>query len=480
MRGSFWVRLGTVLGVPLLFFLAATGSSLLAYPHVVAMALLILSFALCILGDFLHNNLKKTLISIVTFSFFCYALFGWAAANNLVGMAFTHARITKVEGTLGEDSLLCKSGKQLVRLRLLSCGTRDGAEGSAKGVLSALVKVDEVLVSGTRLSLYGELAPDGSLFFADSLQVLSLSRWRAFRRKILSLIERRFYQVIEDDESRSLALMLILGRTSDSAFPLKEVSMQSGCAHLLALSGMHLQFFIALLSALLVPLLGKRQGRVISVGMALVYVLLVGPKPSLVRAMGMAIISLFLKGSMASYYSFLATACIQVVLFPSAVSSMGCLFSYAAYGGLLCNRLFSFYRPKILEPFFASLYAILFTAIPTLVVWATWQIGGLFIAPFASPLMFALMGSSLLVLLFGKGFSPLIGVLHRLLHAVFSWGSSLFGGGVSLRGFLFYLFAVLTLLASIGYAERALRKKRRDSYELEIRIRFTESHQELA
>jgi len=444
------------------------------------MALLILGFGLHCLELSLGSDLKKTIIKITAVSFFCYALFGWALAGNQVEMAFTPARVTRVEGTLTEDSLLCKSGKQLLRISLRSCATQDGAEGSAKGTISALVKVDEVLVSGTRLTLYGELAPEGSLFLADTLQVLALSRWRAFRRTILLLVERRFFQVIEDDASRSLALMLLLGRTSDSAFPLKEVSVQSGCAHLLALSGMHLQFFIALFSILLVPLAGKRRARGFSVGIALVYVLLVGPKPSLIRAMGMALISLFLKGRMAPYYSFLATACIQVALFPSAVSSMGCLFSYAAYGGLLCNRLFSFYRPKALEPFFASLYAILFTAIPTLAVWGTWQIGGLLIAFLASPLMFFLMGSSLLVLLFGKGFSPLVGALQRLLHALFSWGSSLFGGGVTLRGFLFYLFAVLTLLASIGYAERALLIKRRDSYELEIRIRFTESHQGLA
>lgn len=481
MRGSFYVRLGIIAVVPLLFFLSAIGSSLLGYPLLVAMLLLLLGFALHFLAIIRHHdNLTITIITITTLLFFCYALFGWTAADNQVAMAFSNTRITMVEGTLTEDSLLSKSGKQLLRLALRSCGTQDGAEGSAKGVLSALVAVDEVLVSGTLLCLYGELAPDSSLFFADSLQVFSLSRWRVFRRKVLSLVERRFYMAIDHEQGRALALMLLLGRTGDSAFPLKEASLGSGCAHLLALSGMHLQFFIALLSGILVPLLGRRRGKASSVGLALLYVLVVGPKPSLVRAMGMAIISLFLTGEMASYYSYFATACIQTILFPSALSSMGSLFSYAAYGGLLCNKLFLFHRPRILEPLFASLYAILFTAVPTLVVWGTWQIGGLFIAPLASPLMFILMGSSLLVFLFGRVFTPLVVLLYRALHAIFSFGTELFGGGMAKEGFLIYLFAVLTLLASIGYAERALQKRRRDSYELEIRLRFTEGHQELA
>ncbi|HHT79682.1 MAG TPA: hypothetical protein GXZ69_00390 [Spirochaetales bacterium] len=481
MRGRFWVRLGIITAVPLLFFLAATESSLLGYPLLVAVILLVSGFSLHCLGIFFYNkNIQITIIKISTLCFFCYTLFGWAAAGTQVEMAFEHTRITEVEGSLGEDSLLCKSGKQLLRLRLASCGTGDEAKGSAEGVLTALVKVDEVMVSGSRVLMQGKFAPDGSLFFADTLQVLSISRYRAFRRKLLSLAERRFTVVLKDEQSRSLAMMLLLGRSSDSAFPLKEMSLKSGCAHLLALSGMHLQFFIALLSSALIPLFGKRRGRSVSVILALFYVLLVGPKPSLVRAMGMAVLSLFLKGAMASYYSFLAAATIQTFLFPSAVTSMGSLLSYAAYGGLLCNTLFAFYRPKVFEPFIASAFAILFTAIPTLVIWGTWQIGALVVAPFASLLMFSLMGCSLLAFVGGQVFAPLVVTLQWLLQTVLGFGSILLGGALSLGGFGLYLFLVLTLLASIGYAERALQKRRRDSYELEIRLRFTEGHSEPA
>ncbi|MGB4406034.1 MAG: ComEC/Rec2 family competence protein [Sphaerochaeta sp.] len=483
MRGSFWVCLGIVFGVPLFFFLAAMESPLLAYPLVVGMVLLLFGFASYTFGWFFHQDaikLRLTTIQGASLIFICYALFGWTMATNHVEMAFLDGRIHMVEGILTEDSLLSSGGKQIVRLRLESCGTPDGAIGSAQGVLSALVKVDVFLVSGSRVTMQGELAPDGDLFFADSLQVLNISRIRIFRRKLLSLIEMRFTRLIADEEIRSLALMLILGRTSDAAFPLKELSLKAGCAHLLALSGMHLQFFIMVLSSVLVPLLGKRRGRKTSVMLALLYVLLVGPKPSLVRSIGMAIISLFLNGRMASYYAYLTTALLQIVLFPSALSSIGSLFSYAAYGGLLCNSLFSFYRPKVLEPFFASLYAILFTAIPTLSVLGTWQIGALFIAPFASSLMFALMGCSLLVFLFGSWFAFPLQVFYRTLVYLLSLGSHLFGQGLDGRGFGFFLLVVLTLLVSIGYAERALQKRRRDSYELEIRVRFTEGHKELA
>lgn len=474
MRGCFWVRLGICLGVPLLFFLGATGSALLAYPLAMAMVLLIMGFALYGLGLFFHAaNLSRTIVSISLCCFSCYALFGWAMADNHAEMAFLPERITRVEGLLVEDSLITSSGKQLLRLRLLSCATPDGATGSAEGVLSALVKVDEFLVSGCSLTLEGELDLDGSLFLANTIQVLTISRGQICRRDLLSRIERRFTCLIENEESRALALMLLLGRTGSSAFPLKALSLGSGCAHLLALSGMHLQFFIGLLSFVLVPLVGRRRGRAISILLALLYVLLVGPKPSLVRSMGMAIISLFLRGRMASYYSYLATACLQIALFPSALASMGSLFSYAAYGGLLCNTLLSFYRPKWMEPVFASLYAIMFTAIPTLTVWGTWHIGGLFIAPLASILMFILMGCSLFVFVFGQGFAFSVTLLHGMIKAVFACGSDLFGAGLDAGGLVIYLLVVLTLLASIGYAERALQKRRREAYELEVRIRFT-------
>ena len=118
MRGRFWVRLGIITAVPLLFFLAATESSLLGYPLLVAVILLVSGFSLHCLGIFFYNkNIQITIIKISTLCFFCYTLFGWAAAGSQVEMAFEHTRITEVEGSLGEDSLLCKSGKQLLRLR---------------------------------------------------------------------------------------------------------------------------------------------------------------------------------------------------------------------------------------------------------------------------------------------------------------------------------------------------------------------------
>ena len=463
--------------VPALFYIAGSAPSFLDYPLFFVLGL----FCIAFLWFLLCPHLKKTICILCTSVAFFYVLFGWASQKNHKDFAFSENRIVFLVGTLVEDFVLSRNGDQLLRLSLSECATKEGSKGSAKGVVSILGKVGEVMVSGSCLTCKGSFSEDGTLFFAEELQVMNLSSSSRIRRRLLQLLELRFYTILPEAESRALALMLLLGRSSDAAFPLKDLSLASGCAHILALSGMHLQFFLALSTSFCIRLFHKRKGRYLALLLPLLFVLLAGPKPSLVRALGMYLCSLFIgKGSSTSYYSYAGTALLQTLFFPASLVSAGCLFSYAAYAGLLCTNLLDFYRPKILNALYTSLFAVLFTAPASLLLMGSWQLAGILIAPIASLLVFWTMAVSLLALMFGSTFAIGVELLYHVLVRVLEMGSHCFGGGFSWIGYYVYLFVVLTFLATIGYAERVLQKRRRNSYELEVRVRFTDSNNQTA
>lgn len=477
MRGSWYVRFGIITVVPVFFYTATGASFLLDFPIFFVLG----EFFLAFLWFQICPHLKKTILILSTALVLFYMVFSWASQNNRVGFAFAQDRIVSLGGKLVEDSLLSRSGYQLLRLSLVDCATNDGAAGSAKGVVSLLSEVGEVLVSGSSIVCSGSFSDDGTLFFAEKLQVTDIPAFALLRRRVLHHLELRFHAIFPHEESRALAMMLLLGRSSDDAFSLKDLSLSSGCAHILALSGMHLQFFLSLSSIVCMHLFSKRKGRYIALVVPLLFVLLAGPKPSLVRAMGMYLCSLFLwKGSSHSYYAYACTALVQTLLFPESLSSAGCLFSYAAYGGLLCANFINLYRPKSINALFVSLFAVLFTAPASLLMTGTWQIAGIFIAPLASLLIFWAMALSLLALLFGSTFAIGVELLYHVLLSILEIGSRCFGGGFSWTGYLVYLLVVLTCLATIGYAERVLHRRRRNSYELEVRVRFTDSNNQTA
>jgi competence protein ComEC len=473
MNGTRLVKLAIAFLLPVFFYLCYKSSSLLAYPFLAAVFLGVFS------AIWQQACPQAVLTGIVLCGclFFAYVLFGYAKTFNTPWFAFQQERIISIEGTLVEDSSLTKSNKQLLRLSLGLCKTRDGSTGGARGTLSVLCPLKDFFVSGSTLSVVGEFSEDCTLFFAESYEVEHITWLGYHRQTYMKILENRLSSVLPDGQSRSLSMMLLLGRSSDEAFPLKELGLQSGCAYLLALSGMHLQFFSVFSTFLFVALLGKRHGRLCSLSVPLLYVLLVGPKPSLIRALGMHGCSLLLQRNTRSVYlGFYLTAMAQAFLFPQSLQSLGCLLSYAAFSGLLSSSLLTGYCPHWAKTFVSSAFAILFTAPLCLEVTGAWQLSALLLGPVAAALVGLDMAFSLLALLLGSCVSPLLIWCSTSLFSLLTIGSSLIPFALSGGEYWVYLASMLTCLTSIGYAKRALQKKRRHSYELEFRVRFPGGH----
>jgi competence protein ComEC len=473
MNGTRLVKFSIALLLPVFFYLCYSSSSLLDYPFLSAVILGLFSA----IWQQVRPQSGRTGVFLLGGLFFAYVLFGYAKTFNTPWFAFPQERVISLEGTLVEDSSLTKSNKQLLRLSLDRCTTRDGSTGGARGTLSVLCPLEDFFVSGSTLSVEGAFSEDQALFFAESYEVEQVTRLGYLRQRYMKILENRLFSVLKDNQSRSLSMMLLLGRSSDEAFPLKELGMQSGCAYLLALSGMHLQFFSVFSTFLFVALFGKRHGRLCSFSVPVLYVLLVGPKPSLIRALGMQGCSLFLtKNTRSVYLGFYLTALAQAFLFPQSLQSLGCLLSYAAFAGLLSSSLWTGYCPKWTKTFVSSAFAILFTAPLCLEVTGAWQLSALLLGPVAAALVGLDMAFSVLALLLGGWVSPPVIWCSTNLFALLEMGSRLIPFALSFREYWVFLVALLTCLTGIGYAKRALQKKRRRSYELEFRIRFPGGH----
>jgi len=439
-------------------YMASFAPILLAYPLLAG----ILGGSVTLVLMQRSRHARWSLALLAAWLFCLYALLGWASGVNQAsyGMPFQH--IMQIEGRLVEDSLLTRSSKQLARIALTACRSKDGYRTTCKGTVTALIEVDEVMASATTLLLVGRLDEQSGLFLADTVQVLHLPLLARLRLNCLRVLQLRLQQVIADETTRSLAAMLLLGQTGSSGFPLKDLSLACGCAHLLALSGMHLHFFLSLSIKLCSHLLGRIWGRWLGSVPSILYVLLVGPKPSLVRALGMHLCSLL---PVSRSFAFQMTFLLQLLFFPYSLSSLACLYSWAAYAMLLlCSMLPAFILQK-------TAVIVAGSAPASLLLEGTCNLSGLLFSPVLTPLIHIAMAFSFLSLVFGSFFSIGLYWVQTVLYTILAKNQG-YAFQVGPKGYTVYISVLLTCLVSIGYATMAVQRRRRSHYELDIRIRL--------
>ncbi len=251
--------------------------------------------------------------------------------------------------------------------------------------------------------------------------------------------------------AREIAEGLVLG-DKRGLEGLYENFQKAGLAHLLALSGQH----VNLLAGLLVLLPLGRYRYLLALGAVLGYLALAGPSPSLLRAVlmgGLSLLGLFLGLGAAGVLQALGLALfLQLLLLPQALLSLGLQLSYLAVLGLALV-LPALPRPR--GPW-GFLGLALLTSLGVMAFLAPLLLHRFHFLPLLSPLthLLALPLVALLLplglakLLLGGILAPLVEPLAQGLHflaRLASQGPLLWSGEIPPWGFALYYLALLPL-----------------------------------
>ena len=391
-------------------------------------------------------------------------------------MGLSGDRITAVSGKLLEDPRTLQRGSGMGILELRQCGADGGLRASARGKVTLFFpaeSIPRVKEFGRGSEIYAEgflvNSPGGGrfpMFRAVSVHVTKgappLEQMRTgFRMTILEKFQGRQNSPVWG----ALASALLLGVRDDLDTELTEGFRNSGCTHILALSGMHLAILSGLLALLLKRPLGVRLSSLLGAVFVIFYVFVAGSQPSLVRAGIMYLIGTigvwgFLKGKP---LSLLCMAFIIQILFQSETgTSISFMLSYLALAGIfsLGGALRDIFRGRL--PGFinaglsASLGAFVLTA-PVVVYYfgALRPIGiiaGLVIAPVSSLFMIlslAALAASFLPWPIWDGLDLALGYLYRFLEFLVSHASRVpgltFSGALPVLA-VSILFSLLILL----------------------------------
>ncbi len=380
---------------------------------------------------------RRTVARVVSLLLCTYLLVGRATVKSTPSYAFEEGRITLLEGTLVEDSVLSRSESQVLRVRLERCGTEEGDEGGSRGIVSALVSLPDPLYAATEVTLEGSFTPTSSLFIADYTTVRHIPAFALLRRRLISRLNERLVTLLGEGPAKSLSAMLLLGQSDSESFVLKDLL-----------------------------LLGRRWGRRVGMVPPVLFVLLAGPKPSLVRALLFRFaILLPIRPGAASNGAFL----FQLAFFPEILTSLSALYSWAAFAALL----FSSRLPRF--PLRTTAVAIAATAPASLLYTGSWNAMGLLLSTPVTLLIALSMALSLALLVFGPlAVKPLMWVCDLLL-TLLAWGAA-HPQELGKTAYLCYLLLLLTTVIAIGYAESMSKRQRRKRYEMGVRIRLTEGH----
>ncbi len=242
------------------------------------------------------------------------------------------------------DSQTRDQGKS-VKVRVLSWGDRAGRKFVAPFEATLFTKGKLDLAWGQELSL------DNASFFASTNQPERRSDFRIFaedlkieapqpiwdlRHAILQWIKSGLSRL--NSETRGLAEAFLFGNQDQVSDRMKNAFFGTGCAHLLALSGMHVALLAGFLNLVFRPIVGRRASALLSLLLCSFFVFLVGAFPSAIRALlmfALLSISRFFSLKINSLTSLALSSLVVCTFYPDLATSLGFQLSSLALWGIL-------------------------------------------------------------------------------------------------------------------------------------------------
>lgn len=246
-------------------------------------------------------------------------------------------RVRTIAGTIVSDPRAVRPGSAYASVRLEK--TAGGGESaSAGGVASVFFPAgtEPLPPRGAALEFAGRVEDgrNGPVFKARTAVALREAPAPAGAR---TAIRRWVVDILGSAPWGALSSALLLGDRDGLDGGESEAYAAAGCAHVLALSGMHLALVSALLSLALKPLLGLRRGLLAGCVLIFSYVALAGWQASLVRAAlmyALGAVGVFLASPRRPLPLLSAAFMIQLVSDPIAAHGLSFILSYAALAGL--------------------------------------------------------------------------------------------------------------------------------------------------
>lgn len=359
-----------------------------------------------------------------------------------VDLSYRPENIRAIEGTVIYDSSFTKSGNHLMKIELTRCVTETGDRGTASGIAAAVGKERSIVSAGIRIRLEGEFRE--GLFIYDRLQVLDRSILNDIRENLIVFLEGRVLGDVSDEASL-MSCQLLLGRSENYTLELQEKAGKCGCAHVFALSGMHLGIFAGMCMAVFRK---GRIARVISFLAVAAFVFIAGPRPSLIRAaLSFYLFFIPLKERTVVVY------CIHMILFPATVRELGSCYGYLAIFAIVWMAP---YLKAVLFQYIGRASSLVSTSLSVLVLSAPvyilnngfWSPAAIIAAPIAGFLAACSMSIGLLMLPFGRAEFMLQAngfvyeCMDRLFDLLLSIPSAGWIGYMILVVFLILLYAV--------------------------------------
>jgi ComEC/Rec2-related protein len=158
--------------------------------------------------------------------------------------------------------------------------------------------------------------------------------WRIRATMFARINELRFRL---EPRSSSLFGALFLGISDAAMDDVRYFIRMAGCIHLLALSGMHVAILIAVILAILSPIMGTKQAKIVAIPMVAAYTMLVGMPPALLRACIMYTTATMLSGSRRRYRGLdviAASFLLGTIIQPESLHTLSFVLTYVAVLGI--------------------------------------------------------------------------------------------------------------------------------------------------
>ena len=334
---------------------------------------------------------------IIFFTGLAVTLMTLVTVRNLdVDLSYPPQYIGTVEGTVVFDSSFTSKGNHLMKIELTGCVTETGDRGSASGILAAVGKEEQIISAGIRVRLKGEFRDN--LFIYSEIQVLERSIVNDIRERLIVALEQRMLGG-EDDQASLTSCVLLLGRTENSGLEIQEKARKCGCAHVFALSGMHLGIF----AGICMKLFGKKKfSRFMACLAVAAFVFVTGPRASLIRA------------ALWFYLFFIhfrertaAVFCLHMLLFPASMCDLGCCYGYLAIFAIVflsprVRAVLYQYIGRLSSLLVASLSVLILSAPVYIVLNGYWSPASIIVSPAAALLAAASMSLGLLTMVLGR------------------------------------------------------------------------------